>query len=125
MAVCHNKKYEREFVNLMVKLGLTCFRIAGSGAGKEAVCDCVLYADKSYLVEVKATKENVFYMRKGVREQLQLMLDVCEKSNLVPLLAVKFKHRGWNILEVKDFENICFDKKRDVDENSGEDFIIT
>ena len=33
----HGKAYEREFVNMMTSLGLDCHRIAGSGAGKEAV----------------------------------------------------------------------------------------
>ena len=125
MAICHNKQYEREFVRMMTKKGLTCMRIAGSGAGEEAVCDCILFTPHSCLVEVKATREKAFYMRKKTVQQLQLMVDACQKSNLTPLLAIKFKYRGWNIVKVKDFENIFFDKNRCVDENSREDFKIT
>ena len=59
MALCNNKKYEREFVKLISQKGFTCFRIAGSGSATEAVCDCVLYLPEPCLVEVKATKEEI------------------------------------------------------------------
>ncbi len=117
MAICHNKQYEREFVRLMNKQGITCFRIAGSGRAKEAVSDCVMYLPEPCLVEVKATKESIFYMRKGVREQLQLMINDCEKNNLIPILAIKFKNKGWNIQKINTFQNITFDKKRCNHEN--------
>ena len=122
MAICHNKKYEREFVKLMVKNGFTSFRIAGSGSAEEAVCDCVLYLPEPCLVEVKATKEEIMYMRKGIRDQLQLMVDVCKKDNLIPILAVKFKKRGWNILRIDSFENIKFSKEGGY-ENLREDIL--
>jgi len=125
MGICYNKSYEREFVNLMSKLGLDSHRIAGSGSGKEAVCDCILFFDKkTYLVEVKATKEEKFYFRKNVREQLNEMIKVCSRNGLIPVLAVKFKRRGWNILEVKNFENFSFDERRKVNANKREDFVI-
>ena len=123
MAICHNKKYEREFVKLMVKQGLTCFRIAGSGSAEDAVCDCVLYFPEPSLVEVKATKEEIFYMRKQIREQLTLMKNACEKNNLIPILAIKFKNRGWNIYKIDYFENITFDEKRVSYENLRKDII--
>jgi len=126
MAICNNKKYERDFVKLMTKLGLDCHRVAGSGSAEDAVCDCILfYNQRTYLVEVKATKEKVLYMRKGVREQLQKMITVCERNGLIPLLAIKFKQRGWNVLEVKSFQNIAFKKEDKIDETSREDFKIT
>ena len=110
MPICYNKRYEREFVRMMTEKNLTCFRIAGSGCAQEAVCDCVLYLPEPCLVEVKATKEEIFYMRGYVREQLQTMIDVCNKNNLIPILAIKFKNRGWNILRLDELENIKFDK---------------
>lgn len=80
----------------MISKGFHCERIAGSGCGVNAVCDCVLFRDgKVYLVEVKATKEKKFYYRKAVREQLERMKEVAVKHNAIPLLAVKFKGRGW------------------------------
>ena len=125
MAICNNIKYEREFVKIMTKLNITCFRIAGSGSAKEAVSDCVMYLPEPCLVEVKATKEKIFYMRKGVREQLQLMINDCEKNNLIPILAIKFKNKGWNIHKINSLQNISFDKKRCDHENLRQDIIDT
>lgn len=119
----HNKHYERDFVNMMTSIGITCFRIAGSGAGEEAVSDCVLYLPEPCLVEVKATKEDQFYMRKNVREQLQKMITVCSQNNLIPILVIKFKYRGWNVLRLTTFENIHFIKERCVDETLSKDSV--
>ncbi|HLC77512.1 MAG TPA: hypothetical protein VJH92_00110 [Candidatus Nanoarchaeia archaeon] len=117
MSIVQNKSYEREFVNLMTKLNIDCHRVAGSGAGKEAVCDCIMfYQKKTYLVEVKATKEKKLYMRGRIKEQLQNMLRVCEKNEVVPLLAIKFKHRGWNLCLLRNFEHIDFIKEAILDE---------
>ncbi|MEA2036276.1 MAG: hypothetical protein U9O94_02120 [Nanoarchaeota archaeon] len=105
MAICHNKQYENEFVRLMLSKGYHCERVAGSGSGREAVCDCVLFKDgKVYLVEVKATKEKKFYMRKGIREQLQRMKEVAEKSNVEWMLAVKLKRQGWTYYKNSQIE---------------------
>lgn len=100
MGICHNKQYENEFVRLMISQGHHCERVAGSGSGKEAVCDCILFKDgKVFLVEVKATKEKKFYLRKNVKEQLQRMKNVAEKSNVECMLAVKLKRQGWVFYE--------------------------
>lgn len=116
MAICHNKKYETEFTRLMSENGFACYRIAGSGSAQNAVCDCVLYiGSKHYLVEVKATKDSVFYFRSCVKEQLQTMMNACSGNNLIPLLAVKFKRKGWNLIEIKDFDKISFSQERCVD----------
>lgn len=53
-----------------------------------------------YLVEVKATKEAKFYERAQIREQLNRMKAVAKKSNVRAMLAIKFKHRGWDIREL-------------------------
>lgn len=100
MAICNNKRYENEFVRMMIRQGHHCERIAGSGSGQESVCDCILFKDgKVFLVEVKATKEKKFYMRKGVREQLQRMKEVAVKNNVECMLAVKLKRQGWKFYE--------------------------
>lgn len=104
MAICHNKQYENEFVRLMLSKGYHCERVAGSGSGKESVCDCILFKDgKVFLVEVKATKEKKFYMRKGIREQLQKMKEVADKSNVECMLAVKLKKQGWEFYDNPNF----------------------
>ncbi len=106
------KNYEREFVRLMTKCGLDCHRIAGSGVGSEAVCDCILfYKNKTYLVEVKATKEKKLYVRSRVRKQLEEMFKVCERNKVIPLFAIKFKHRGWNLKVIRDYSHVEFDKE--------------
>ena len=123
--ICHNKQYERAFIRLMTKLGIDCHRVAGSGSASEAVCDCILFFNnKTYLVEIKATKENKLYFRSVMKEQLCKMIEVCDRNNLVPLLAVKFKRRGWNLIEIKNFKNLEFDKGAIVNENSRKDSII-
>ena len=100
MSIHNNKRYENEFVNMMVEKGHACFRIAGSGAGKDAVCDCVLLKDKKvYLVEVKATKEKIFYLRTHVKEQLARMNAVAKNHSIDSMLAVKLKKRGWRLYE--------------------------
>ena len=96
----NNKRYENEFVNMMLAKGYHCERIAGSGCGKEAVCDCILFKDgKVFLVEVKATKEKQFYMRSVVKQQLSRMKEVAIRSNVGYMLAVKFKYQGWRMME--------------------------
>ncbi len=105
MAICHNKQYEREFFRMMNAQDFPCFRVAGSGQAIHAVCDCVLFKPEPCLVEVKATKEKMLYMRSDIRKQLEKMMEVCKKFNLKPILAIKFKHRGWNIIELKELKN--------------------
>ena len=114
----YGKEYEREFVRLMNNLGLDCHRIAGSGAASEAVCDCILFYDKkTYLVEVKATKEKKLYIRGRIQEQLKKMFAVAKKNEVIPILAIKFKRRGWNLINVNDFKPIEFNKEVVVNEN--------
>jgi len=99
--------YEREFRDMMILKGYHCERVAGSGSGHDAVCDCVLFTNgKTYLVEVKAVKDKIFYMRAEVKKQLGLMIEVCSKHGLIPLIAIKFKNRGWNIHNLEVMENI-------------------
>ena len=101
MAICHNKQYENEFVKLMLSKGHYCLRVAGSGSGSEAVCDCILFKEgKVVLVEVKATKFNQFKLKKHIREQLERMKEVAKKNNVECLLAVKYKRRSWEIEEI-------------------------
>lgn len=96
MSLHSNKRYENEFVKKMIAEGHHCERVAGSGSGKDAVCDCILFKEsKVYLVEVKATKAPKFYYRSYVKEQLDRMTSVAKKCNVGAILAIKYKHRGW------------------------------
>lgn len=101
MSFCRNKRYENEFVKNMIAEGYHCERVAGSGSGQDAVCDCILFKDdRVFLVEVKATKEPKFYFRKQIKGQLDKMSKVAKERNVGALLAIKFKHRGWEIRDV-------------------------
>lgn len=100
MSVHNNKRYENEFVKRMIAEGNHCERVAGSGSGQEAVCDCILFRDgKVFLVEVKATKEKAFYLRSHVKAQLEKMKEIAMRSNVEYMLAVKLKRRGWRLYE--------------------------
>ena len=96
MPICHNKVYEREFRDMMIAQGHHCERVAGSGVGRDSVCDCVLFKEgKVYLVEVKATSKPVLRNRKEIREQLARMQEVAKKQGVECMLAIKYKYRGW------------------------------
>jgi Holliday junction resolvase len=121
----YGKEYEREFVRLMNRMGLDCHRIAGSGAASEAVCDCILfYNKKTYLVEVKATKEKKLYLRGRIKDQLQKMNLVAKRNEVIPILAIKFKRRGWNLVKVKDSIPIPFNKEVIINENCRQNLHI-
>lgn len=80
-------QYERDFCNLMCKTGHHSERVASSGKRHFSVCDAVLITQiKTYLVEVKATKEKTFYIR-----GLHGIVEVAQKYNVLPLIAVRFK----------------------------------
>ena len=96
MSICSNKRYENEYLKRMIKEGHHCERVAGSGSGENAVCDCILFKEgQVFLVEVKATKEPTFYLRAKIEEQLNRMTSVAKERHVRALLAIKFKHRGW------------------------------
>ena len=98
-----NKRYEREYASLMCSKGNHCERIAGSGSAKEAVCDCILIKEgTTFLVEVKTTKLPVFYLRKHIKEQLEKMQATALKQEIHALLAIKFKNRGWQQLDITE-----------------------
>jgi Holliday junction resolvase len=103
MSFCHNKQYEREFASHMCDVGCHCERVAGSGSAQDAVCDCVLFRDgKGFLVEVKSTRDKVFYVRRHIRAQLGIMQQKALEQGIFALLAVKFKHRGWQEINITD-----------------------
>ena len=96
MSISTNKRYENEYVNRMISKGYHCERVAGSGSGQNAVCDCILFKDgEVFLVEVKAIKEPKLYLRAKIKKQLDIMTSVARKSKVRALLAIKFKYRGW------------------------------
>lgn len=112
MAICHNKKYERGFIKNIQDENHHCEHVAGSGSGENSVCDVLVFtAIKHFMVEVKATKEKKFYVRAKEREQLGKLISVAKKFNVIPLLAVKFKQRGWKYFDLtKNLEEFTYEK---------------
>lgn len=106
-----NKEYERKFVQLMVNKGYHCERVAGSGKGEAFVCDCILFAQGNvYMVEVKATTDKRFYLRDSVRCQLQRLIDTATKHNAIPLVAIRFKRKGWNTISPQLVEHAEYEE---------------
>lgn len=94
---------EREFANLSCNSFTHCERVAGSGSRLNAVCDAVLFGrDYTALFEIKTIRDSVFYVRKDVREQLMKLYDLCCKFGKVPVLAVKFKYKGWYFMIISE-----------------------
>lgn len=118
MAICHNKQYERAFVRLMTMKDILCMRVAGSGQAVSAVCDCIVFLPQPCLVEIKATKDQVFVLKAEVRRQLDKMEEACNKFHLIPILAIKFKQRGWNLVKLPVGNRVEFNEKKKLDEDS-------
>lgn len=94
MNLGYNKQYEREFRDMMNKSGNHCERVAGSGSGKSAVCDCVLFTSRGvFLVEIKATKKEVYKVDSNTKQQLEKMKKVADKYRLNVMLAIRYKRR--------------------------------
>ena len=92
-----SSQYEREFCECAENKGFHAERVAGSGLRQKSVCDVVLIKDgQGYLVEVKSTKDKTYYVsdKPDTRERLNELIKVANKSGAIPLLAVRFKHRG-------------------------------
>jgi Holliday junction resolvase len=90
-------RYERELCEYAEPLGYHAERVAGSGRGRLSVCDIVLMKDgRGYLVEVKSTRNDTYYVsdKPETRQRLQDLINVSEKCEATPLLAVRFKRRG-------------------------------
>ena len=116
MAICHNKKYEREFIKNIHGKDHHCERVAGSGSGENSVCDVLVFtAIKHFMVEVKATKEKKFYVRAKDKKQLGKLISVARRFDVIPLLAVKFKQRGWKYFDLtKNWEEFTYEKGSDI-----------
>lgn len=80
-------QYERDFCNLMCSIGHHSERVSASGKRLLSVCDAVVITmQKTYLAEVRATKEKAYRIA-----HLHGIVEVCQKYNILPLIAVRFK----------------------------------
>ena len=102
MSLCNNKAYENHYCKFKRRQGKFCIRIAGSGSSEGAPCDVIMIDGKTYLVEVKATKEVCYKPQKIVREQLQRLQQIALSNSVTAFLAIRFKHRGWLELDISN-----------------------
>jgi len=87
--------FEREYQKKQLAQGNHCERIAGSGVGRDSICDLVLFKDNNvYLVEVKSTIHKQFYTSTD-KQKFKDLKRIALQHNAIPLLAVKFKRHGW------------------------------
>ncbi len=100
MALCHNKQFENYYCHLCRERGQFAVRVAGSGASEGACCDVILLDERAYLVEVKTTKEPIFKLTNVVKQQLTFLREQALRVNAVPLLAIRFKNRGWREINI-------------------------
>jgi Holliday junction resolvase len=101
--LCQNKSFENIYCKWKRKQGHLAMRIAGSGSSSGAYCDCIVIQDgKTTLVEVKSCKGTVLYVTSPVHKQLATLLEVCKKYIAKPVLAIRFKNRGWREIDLDE-----------------------
>lgn len=107
MAFCNNKSFENKYCLWKRSKGHIAMRIAGSGKSDGAICDCVVIDNhKVKFVEVKACKDEVFYVRADIKKQLSHLRAACLLYNLKAGLAIRFKNRGWVEVDIsRDIPN--------------------
>jgi len=94
-------KAEWELFNLLLQKGYAVVRVAGSGNIK-APCDLIAgNARNKFIIEVKESKEDKKYVKK---DQINLLVNFSKKFGLKPLIAIKFKRKGWRFFNLKDLE---------------------
>lgn len=103
MSICNNKSYENKYCLWKRSNGAIAMRIAGSGKSLGAICDCIVIdKGKTSLVEVKACKGTVLYVRETIKQQLTQMRNICLMHSITPIVAVRFKNRQWLEVNIKE-----------------------
>ena len=98
-------KYEVDFIDDFLKVNPDAHaeRVAGSGRKQTAKCDViVIRAGKPFMVEVKATKHKKFCFSGSQRIE---MLGAASKCGAIPILAIRFKHRKWVVVNLLERNN--------------------
>lgn len=105
---------ERELVHAFWNKGFACVRIAGSGSSKYPSADLVVGNKyKKFVIECKSTKKNKKYFSK---EEINQFKEFANKFGAKPLIAIKFKKKGWFFVLIEDLEesgkNLCISDGR-------------
>jgi Holliday junction resolvase len=92
---------ERELLEKMIKEGYVVHRVAGSGLGREAICDLVAINKKEVLfIECKSKKKA--YYSKEHRQQLNNLIKVAKQCSVKPILAVKLNYKEWQLFDLRN-----------------------
>lgn len=90
---------ERELLGEMIKQGYIVHRVAGSGLGREAICDLIAIKKGEILfIECKSKKKT--YYSKEHKSQLEALIKAAEKCNAKPTLAVKLNYKKWQMFDL-------------------------
>lgn len=89
-------RYELELKKILEENGFVVSRISGSG--HEQSGDLIAIKDRTYLFEIKSTRQRIFYPNVRSKAQLLEMAKMGRQANLVPLLAIRYA-KGGSILE--------------------------
>jgi len=90
-------RYERRLKEKLEKKGFLVIRSAGSFA-----MDLLAVKDgKCFVYEVKSTKQDVFYLDKKTKQQVEDLLKM-RKFGVIPYLAVYFKRKDWKLIKLND-----------------------
>ncbi|GEM_PF-1081047 len=102
MSKRYASEVERELLRRIESSGGICFRVAGSGSygGKPDLIARI--GNKYYVIEVKYTKNNFVYIKE---EQKLKLIEQALKFNAIPVLAVKFRKKGWRFFDLRLVEN--------------------
>jgi Holliday junction resolvase len=91
---------ERELLEKMVKENYVVHRIAGSGLGREAICDLIAVKSGEVLfIECKSKKKA--YYSKEHREQFEKLIKAAKKAGAKPVLAVKLNYKDWQFFDLR------------------------
>jgi Holliday junction resolvase len=91
---------ERELLGKMVKEGYVVHRVAGSGLGREAICDIVAVKKGEVLfIECKSKKKT--YYSKEHRKQFERLIEAAKQCDVKPVLAVKLNYKDWQLFDLR------------------------
>lgn len=100
----HMKDSERKYVKLVVERGGIAHRVAGSGCGKNSICD-VITTEKgtTYAVEIKSTEKNKITLTAKEISNINKMIKEAKKHPpLKTKLAIHWKRRGWQEINLNE-----------------------
>ncbi len=103
---------ERDLFKELWSLGFGVMRSPSSGGGRKEPQPDLLASMDGFLIgfEIKSTNDSRVYIRKSEIADLKAF---CDRFKALPMVAVKFKYRGWVYRFIHNLE-----------ESSGDSYIV-